>query len=106
MEFNKHKLQLLCYLFFHLEVGDSKLQKVRILIADKGAESLNGRDWLNAFNYKFVSSNENEGNQTINIVKSKTERLSDKNNQNEKKLKCKNNSKNSLTDKDKSAVIK
>ena len=87
------------YIFCHLEVGKSKLQKARILIANKGAKSLIGRDWLNAFNYKFVSPNKNEGNQTIHVIKSKTgqpseigqpsemnktEKLNDKDNQNEK----------------------
>ena len=84
VDFSKRKLQLLGYIFCQLEVGNSKLQKARILIANKKAKSLTGRDWLNAFNYNFVSPNKNEGNRTINITKSKTERLNDKDNQNEK----------------------
>ena len=85
MDFNKRKLQQLGYKFGQLEVGNSKLQKTRILIANKGAKSLIGRDWLNAFNYKLLSPNKNEGNQTFNIIKSKTDRLNDKDNQNKKK---------------------
>ena len=54
LDFNRKKLNLLGYIFCHLEVGESKLHKARILIAQKGAKSLIGRDWLKAFNYKFV----------------------------------------------------
>ena len=104
VDFSKRKLQLLGYIFCQLEVGNSKLQKARILIANKRAKSLIGRDWLNAFNYKFVSPNKNEGNRTINITKSKTERLNDKDNQNEKKTNYKKNLKNCLTDKVKFAA--
>ena len=63
VDFNKRKLNFLCYVFCQLEVGDSKLQKARILVAGRGAKSVIGRDWLNAFNYKLVSPNQNEGNQ-------------------------------------------
>ena len=69
VDFNKRKLQLLGYIFCHLEVGDSKLNKARILIANKGAKSLIGRDWLNAFNYKFVSPTKDEGNKAIYTIK-------------------------------------
>ena len=50
-------------------MGDSKLNKARILIANKGAKSLIGRDWLNAFNYKFVSPTKGEGNKAIYTIK-------------------------------------
>ena len=53
VDFNRKKLDLLGYIFCHLEIGESKLHKARILIAQKGAKSLIGRDWLNAFNYKL-----------------------------------------------------
>ena len=72
VDFNKRKLNLLGYIFCQLEVGDSKLQKARILIAERGAKSLIGRDWLNAFNYKFVSPNQNEGKRTICKITSGT----------------------------------
>ena len=48
-----------------LEVGDKKLKKGRVLVAERGANSFIGRDWLNAFNYKFVSPNQNEGKRKI-----------------------------------------
>ena len=64
VDFNKRKLNSLGYVFCQLEVGDSKLQKAKILIAERGAKSLIGRDRLNAFNYKFVSPNQNEGKRT------------------------------------------
>ena len=48
VDFNKKKLNLLGYVFCQLEVGDSKLQKVTILVAERGAKLLIGRDWLNA----------------------------------------------------------
>ena len=64
-DFNKRKLNFRGYVFCQLEVGDSKLQKARILVAERGAKSLIGRDWLNAFNYKFVSPNQNEGKRNI-----------------------------------------
>ena len=51
------KLNLLGYVICHLEVGDRKLQKARIFVAEQGAMSLIGRGCLNAFNYKFVSPN-------------------------------------------------
>ena len=72
MDFNKRKLNLLGYVFCQLEVGDSKLQKARILVAERGAKSLIGRDWLNAFNYKFVSPNQYEGKRIICKVTSGT----------------------------------
>ena len=72
VDFNKRKLNLLGYVFCQLEVGDSKLQKARILIAERGAKSLIGRDWLNAFNYKFVSLIQNEGKRTICKITSGT----------------------------------
>ena len=72
VDFNKRKLNLLGYVFCQLEVGDSKLQKARILVAERGAKSLIGRDWLNAFNYKFVSPNQNEGKRTICKITSGT----------------------------------
>ena len=72
VDFNKRKLNLLCYVFCQLEVGDCKLQKARILVAERGAKSLIGRDWLNAFNYKFVSPNQNEGKRIICKVTSGT----------------------------------
>ena len=65
VDFNRRKLGLLGYIFSNLEVGESKLQKGRIMIAEKGAKSLIGRDWLTALNYKFVSPNQKEGNQAI-----------------------------------------
>ena len=72
VNFDKRKLNLLSYLFSQLEVGDSKLQKARILVAERGAKSLIGRDWLNAFKYKFVSPNQNEGKRIICKVTSGT----------------------------------
>ena len=72
VDFNERKLNLLGYVFCQLDVGDSKLQKARILIAERGAKSLIGRDWLNAFNYKFVSPNQNEGKRTICKITSGT----------------------------------
>ena len=63
VDFNKRKLNLLGYVFCQLEVGESRMQKARILVAERGAKSLIGRDWLNAFNYKFVSPNQNKVNQ-------------------------------------------
>ena len=35
---NRRKLNLLGYIFCQLEVGNSKLQKARILVAEKGAK--------------------------------------------------------------------
>ena len=72
VDFNKRKLNLLGYVFCQLEKGDSKLQKARILVAERGAKSLIGRDWLNAFNYKFFSPNQNEGKRIICKVTSGT----------------------------------
>ena len=72
VDFNKRKLNLLGYVFCQLGVRDSKLQKARILVAERGAKSLIGRDWLNAFNYKFVSPNQNEGKRNICKVASGT----------------------------------
>ena len=72
VDFNKRKLNLLGYVVCQLEVGDSKLQKARILVAERGAKSLIGRDWLNAFNYKFVSPNQKEGKRIICKVTSET----------------------------------
>ena len=63
-----------------------KLVIARILIADKGAKSLIGRDWLNAFIYKFVSPTKSEGNKAIYTIKqnvkkaSKTTQPSEQNN--------------------------
>ena len=65
MDLNKQKLNLLRYVVCQLEVGDSKFQKARILVAERGAKSLIGKDWLNAFNYKCVSPNQNEGERKI-----------------------------------------
>ena len=42
------------------------------MVAERGAKSLIGRDWLNAFNYKFVSPNQNEGKPIICKVTSGT----------------------------------
>ena len=72
VDFNKKKLNLLSYIFCQFEVGDSKLQKTRILVAEWGAKSLIGRDCLNAFNYKFVSPNQNEGKRNYCKVTSGT----------------------------------
>ena len=118
VDFNKRKLQLLGYIFCHLEVGDSKLDKARILIADKGAKSLIGRDWLNAFNYKFVSPTKSEGNKDIYTIKqnikqpSKTTQPSEQNNseslndnETTKRLDCKTNFLLCSLDKDKSATM-
>ena len=62
VDFNKRKLR---NVFCQLEAGKSNLQKARMLVAEKGAKSLIGRDWLNAFNYRFVSPNQKEGNSAI-----------------------------------------
>ena len=35
------------------------------MVAERGPNSLIGRDWLNAFNYKFVSPTQNEGKRII-----------------------------------------
>ena len=72
VDFNKKKLNILGYVFCQLEVGDSKLQKARILVAVGGAKSLFVRDWLNAFNYNFVSPNQKEGKRIICKVTSGT----------------------------------
>ena len=80
VDFNKRKLQLLGHIFCHLEVGDGKLNKARILIADKGAKSLIGRDWLNAFNYKFVSPTKSEGNTAIYTIKQNVKQPNKQNN--------------------------
>ena len=48
------------------------MQKARILVAERGAKSLIGRYWLNAFNYKFVSPNQNEGKPIICKITSGT----------------------------------
>ena len=50
VDFNRRKLILLRNIFFQLDVGNSKLQKARILVAEKGTKSKTGRDWLNIFN--------------------------------------------------------
>ena len=42
VDFNKRKLNLLGYVFCQLEVGESKMQKARILVAERGAKSLIG----------------------------------------------------------------
>ena len=42
------------------------------MVAERGAKSLIGRDWLNAFNYTFVSPDQNEGKRNICIVTSGT----------------------------------
>ena len=63
VDINWKKLNLLGYIFCHLEFGESKLHKARISIAQKGAKSLIGRDWLKAFNYQFVSPTQGEGKQ-------------------------------------------
>ena len=68
VDFNKQKLNLLGY---QLDVGKSKNQKARILIAEKGAKSLILPDWLNASNYQFVSPNQKEGNNAISKVTTK-----------------------------------
>ena len=72
VDFKKKKLNSLGYVFCQLEVGDSKLQKARILVAERGAKSLIGRDCLNAFNCQFVSPNQNEGKRNIFKVTSGT----------------------------------
>ena len=119
VDFNKRKLQVLGYIFCHLEVGDSKLNKARILIANKGAKSLIGRDWLNAFNYKFVSPTKSEGNSAIYTIKQSAKQpnktiepskqnnpksLSDNDNHNEK-IKLQNQFPFYSLDKDKFATI-
>ena len=58
-------------MFCQLEVGKSKLQKVRILIAEKGAKPLIGRGWLNVFNYQFVSPNQKAGSNATYKVTTK-----------------------------------
>ena len=72
VDFNKRKLNLLGFVFCQLEVGESRMQKARILVAERRDKSLIGRDWLNAFNYKFVSPNQNEGNAIICKITSGT----------------------------------
>ena len=72
VDFNKRKLNLLGYVFSQLEVGDSKLQKARVLVAERGAMLLIGRDWVKTFNYKFVLPNQNEGKRIICKVTSRT----------------------------------
>ena len=72
VDFNKRKLNLLGYVFCQLEVGESRMQKARIMVAERGAKSLIGRDWLNAFNYKFVSPIQNEGKPIICKITSGT----------------------------------
>ena len=62
--FYERNLNLLGYQFCQLEVEDGKLQKARILVAERGAKSLIGRDRLNAFNCKFVSPNQSEEKST------------------------------------------
>ena len=65
VDFNRKKLDFLGYIFCHRDVGERKLHKARILIAQKTAKSLIGRDWLPAFNHKFVSPNQSEGKQAF-----------------------------------------
>ena len=67
VDFNRKKFNLLGYIFCHLEVGERKLHKARIIIAQKGAKSLIRRDWLKAFNYNIVSPNQSEGKQVIKL---------------------------------------
>ena len=73
VDFNRQKLNLLGYVFSQLEVGNSKLQKARVLVAEKGAKSLIGRDWLNASKYKFVSPNQKEGKNANYRINAKLE---------------------------------
>ena len=49
VDFNRRKLTLPGYVFCQLEVWKSKLQKAIILIAEKRARPLIGRDWLHTF---------------------------------------------------------
>ena len=73
-DFNRRKLNLLGDIFCQLEVGNSKLQKARIFVAEKGTKSLIGRDWLNTFNDKFFSPNHKEGKPAIHKINPKSER--------------------------------
>ena len=86
VDFNRKRLNLLGYIFCHLEVGESKLHKARILIAQKGAKALIGRDWLKAFNYKFVSPNQSEGKQAIYKIISNSNKNSKIEKENEKNI--------------------
>ena len=83
VDINRKKLNLLGYIFCHLEVGESKLHEARILIAEKGAKSLIGRDWLKTFNYKFLSPNQSEGKQAIYKISSNSKQPSKLNKQSE-----------------------
>ena len=68
VDFNRRKLILLRNIFFQLDVGNSKLQKARILVAEKGTKSQTGRDWLNISNYKVSSLNQKDGNNAIPTI--------------------------------------
>ena len=83
VDFSRKNINLLGYIFCHLEVAESKLHKARILIAQKGAKSLIGRDWLKAFNYKFASPNQSEGKQAIYKINSILKQPSNFNRQSE-----------------------
>ena len=98
VDFNRQKLNLLGYVFCQLEVGNSKLQKARILVAEKEAKSLIGRDWLNAFNYKVMSPNQTEVKNAFYRINAKLEHPNETNKPGEVEKESKIDRKNDNTE--------
>ena len=75
VELQQGKIEDIGYVFCQLKVGDSMPRDWRIFIrATHGANSQLGRDWLNVFNYSFVSPNQKEGNEGIYEIPKRTTR--------------------------------
>ena len=53
VDFNRRPLPLLGYMFVSIQVGKTRMSKARVLVANKGAKSIVGRDWLTALKYKI-----------------------------------------------------
>ena len=60
VDFNKRPINLLGYIFCELEVGGKYIRKARILVAQPGAKSFVGRDWLNYLQYAIEPKTKNK----------------------------------------------
>ena len=76
VDFNKRPLDLMGFINCELEVGKKKINKVRVLVARKGAKSIVGRDWLKLLGYKIEQKKQGQSKKSINFISNETEKAS------------------------------
>ena len=56
VDFYRRTLPLLGFMFVSVQVGKPRMSKAKVLVAERGAKPIVGRDWLTSLKYKIEQS--------------------------------------------------